>query len=44
MLKLITNSIVIQPRGKLLSKDDPRFRPGFNGFDPERVKLTFADE
>jgi site-specific DNA recombinase len=44
MLKLITNSIVIQPRGKLLPKDDPRFRPGFNGFDPERVKLTFADE
>jgi site-specific DNA recombinase len=44
MLKLITKSIVIQPRGKLLPKDDPRFRPGFNGFDPERVKLTFADE
>jgi site-specific DNA recombinase len=44
ILKLVTESIVIEPRGKLLPKDDPRFRPGFNGFDPERVKITFADE
>jgi site-specific DNA recombinase len=44
ILKLITESIVIEPRGKLLPKDDPRFRPGFNGFDPERVRVTFADE
>jgi DNA invertase Pin-like site-specific DNA recombinase len=43
ILKLVTESIVIQPRGKLLPKDDPRFRPGFNGFDPERVSVTFAD-
>jgi site-specific DNA recombinase len=44
ILKLVTKSIVIQPRGKLLPKDDPRFRPGFNGFDPKRVSITFADE
>jgi site-specific DNA recombinase len=44
MLKLVTSSIVIEPRGKLLPKDDPRYRPGFNGFDPERVRVTFADE
>jgi site-specific DNA recombinase len=44
ILKLVTESIVIEPRGKLLPKDDPRFRPGFNGFDPERVSITFADE
>jgi len=43
ILKLVTESIVIEPRGKLLPKDDPRFRPGFNGFDPERVRVTFAD-
>jgi site-specific DNA recombinase len=43
ILKLVTESIVIEPRGKLLPKDDPRFRPGFNGFDPERVSITFAD-
>jgi site-specific DNA recombinase len=44
ILKLITERIVIEPRGKLLPKDDPRFRPGFNGFDPERVQIAFADE
>jgi site-specific DNA recombinase len=44
ILKLVTESIVIEPRGKLLPRDDPRFRPGFNGFDPERVQVTFADE
>jgi site-specific DNA recombinase len=44
ILKLVTESIVIEPRGKLLPKEDPRFRPGFNGFDPERVRMTFADE
>lgn len=43
ILKLVTESIVIEPRGKLLSKDDPNFRPGFNAFDPERVRVTFAD-
>jgi hypothetical protein len=43
ILKLVCESIVIEPRGKLLPKDDPRFRPGFNGFDPERVRVTFAD-
>jgi len=43
MLKLVTESIVIEPRGKLLPKDDPRFRPGFNGFDESRVRITFAD-
>ena len=44
ILKLVTESIVIEPRGKLLAKDDPRYQPGFNAFDPERVKITFADE
>jgi Recombinase len=44
ILKLVTESIVIEPRGKLLPRDDPRFRPGYNGFDPERVRITFADE
>jgi site-specific DNA recombinase len=44
ILKLVTESIVIQPRGKLLAKDDPNYRPGFNAFDPERVVVTFADE
>lgn len=44
ILKLVTERIVIEPRGKLLPKDDPRFRPGFNGFDPERVQIAFADE
>jgi site-specific DNA recombinase len=44
ILKLVTESIVIEPRGKLLPRDDPRYRPGFNGFDPERVQVTFADE
>lgn len=44
ILKLVTESIVIEPRGKLLPRDDPRFRPGFNGFDPTRVAVTFADE
>jgi site-specific DNA recombinase len=44
ILKLVTESIVIEPRGKLLPRDDPRFRPGFNGFDPERVSITFAEE
>ncbi|HTE70747.1 MAG TPA: recombinase family protein [Actinomycetes bacterium] len=44
VLKLVTKSIVIEPRGKLLAKDDPRYRPGFNAFDPERVRITFADE
>jgi site-specific DNA recombinase len=44
ILGLVTESIVIEPRGKLLPKDDPRFRPGYNGFDPERVQVTFADE
>jgi len=43
ILKLVTESIVIEPRGKLLAKDDPKFRPGFNAFDPERVRVTFAD-
>jgi hypothetical protein len=32
---------VIEPRGKLLGKDDPRYQPGFNAFDPERVQVTF---
>lgn len=44
ILKLVTESIVIEPRGKLLAKDDPRYQPGFNSFDPERVQITFADE
>src|SRR5215217_2473633 len=44
ILKLVTESIVIQPRGKLLAKDDPRYQPGFNAFDPDRVQITFADE
>jgi site-specific DNA recombinase len=44
ILKLVTTSIVIEPRGKLLAKDDPRYQPGFNAFDPERVRITFADE
>jgi hypothetical protein len=35
---------VIEPRGKLLAKDDPNYRPGFNAFDPERVRIAFADE
>jgi site-specific DNA recombinase len=43
ILKLVTESIVIEPRGKLLAKDDPNYRPGFNAFDPERVRVTFAD-
>lgn len=41
ILKLVTERIVIEPRGKLLPRDDPRFRPGYNGFDPERVSITF---
>jgi site-specific DNA recombinase len=44
ILKLVTERIVVEPRGKLLPKNDPRFRPGFNGFDPERLTITFADE
>jgi site-specific DNA recombinase len=44
ILKLVTKSIVIEPRGKLLAKDDPRYQPGFNAFDPERVTVVFADE
>jgi site-specific DNA recombinase len=44
ILKLVTEGIVIEPRGKLLAKDDPRYQPGFNAFDPERVRITFADE
>jgi Recombinase len=44
ILKLVTQGIVIEPRGKLLSKDDPNYRPGFNAFDPERARITFADE
>jgi site-specific DNA recombinase len=44
ILKLLTESIVIEPRGKLLAKDDPRYQPGFNAFDPERIRITFADE
>ena len=44
VLKLVTESIVIEPRGKLLAKDDPRYQPGFNAFDPERVRIVFADE
>jgi site-specific DNA recombinase len=44
ILRLITESIVIEPRGKLLPKNDPRFRPGYNGFDETRVRVTFADE
>jgi site-specific DNA recombinase len=44
ILKLVTESIVIEPRGKLLPKDDPRFRPGYNGFDPDRVRVVFAGE
>jgi site-specific DNA recombinase len=43
ILGLITESIVIEPRGKLLAKDDQNYRPGFNAFDPERVRVTFAD-
>ena len=42
ILKLVCESIVVEPRGKLLPRDDPRFRPGFNGFDPERVRVAFA--
>jgi Recombinase zinc beta ribbon domain len=42
ILKLVTESIVIEPRGKLLPKDDPKFHPGFNAFDPERVRIAFA--
>jgi hypothetical protein len=41
ILRLVTTSIVIEPRGKLLGKDDPRYQPGFNAFDPERVQVTF---
>jgi DNA invertase Pin-like site-specific DNA recombinase len=44
VLKLVTESIVVEPRGKLLAKDDPNYRPGFNAFDPERVHIAFADE
>jgi site-specific DNA recombinase len=44
VLGLVTESIVIEPRGKLLAKDDPRYQPGFNAFDPERVRITFAYE
>jgi site-specific DNA recombinase len=44
ILKLVTRSIVIEPRGKLLAKDDPNYRPGFNAFDPERVRIKFADK
>jgi DNA invertase Pin-like site-specific DNA recombinase len=44
ILKLVTSTIVIEPRGKLLAKEDPRYQPGFNAFDPERVRVTFADE
>jgi site-specific DNA recombinase len=44
ILKLLTESIVIEPRGKLLAKDDPRYQPGFSAFDPERIRITFADE
>jgi site-specific DNA recombinase len=44
ILKLVTESIVIEPRGKLLAKDDPRYQPGFNAFDPDRVRIVFADE
>jgi site-specific DNA recombinase len=44
ILKLVTKSIVIEPRGKLLAKDDPRYRAGFNAFDPDRVRVAFADE
>jgi site-specific DNA recombinase len=44
VLGLVTESIVIEPRGKLLAKDDPNYQPGFNAFDPERVRITFADE
>jgi hypothetical protein len=43
ILKLVTESIVIEPRGKLLARDDPNYRPGFNAFDPERVRITFAE-
>ena len=42
ILNLVTESIVIEPRGKLLPKDDPGFQPGFNAFDPERVRVEFA--
>jgi hypothetical protein len=28
----------------LLAKDDPRYQPGFNAFDPDRVQITFTDE
>jgi len=44
ILKLVTESIVVEPRGKLLPRDDPRFRPGYNGFDPDRVRVVFAGE
>jgi DNA invertase Pin-like site-specific DNA recombinase len=44
ILKLVTSSIVIEPRGKLLAKDDPRYQPGFNAFDPDRIQIAFADE
>jgi hypothetical protein len=44
VLKLVTESIVIEPRGKLLAKDDPNYRPGFNSFDETRVRIAFADE
>jgi site-specific DNA recombinase len=43
MLGLVIESIVIEPRGKLLPRDDPRFRPGYNGFDSSRVVVTFGE-
>jgi hypothetical protein len=44
ILKIVTESIVIEPRGKPLAKGDPNYRPGFNAFDPTRVKVVLADE
>jgi site-specific DNA recombinase len=36
ILKLVTKRIVVEPRGKASPK------PGFNVFDPERIKVDFA--
>ena len=36
ILKLVTKRIVVEPRGKASP------RPGFNVFDPDRIKVEFA--
>jgi hypothetical protein len=40
VLKLVTSSIVVEPRGK----GEPGVRPDKRRFDPTRIKITFADE